>query len=279
MTSDTKMQQGGELASAQPAAGAASPRSADAASAVAAGPYEPLADYGEPPDRPHQHHRAADALGPSWSVPWSDLMMVMFVLFASLVTAQAMRERQAPPQEREVPAERGLERQSPARPPSLEPLLRINVLERSREAVRAANLQNVEIALLADQSVKVSVQGPMFFELGKADLRPEVRDFLDRLALVIRQVPYQVQVIGHTDDHPISTDLFPSNWELSVTRATRVARHLIAQGAIDPARFTVLGRSQYQPAVPNLDEEQRARNRRVEIIITRDVLRPAESAP
>ena len=212
-----------------------------------------------------------------WSVPWADLMMVMFVLFATLVTVQAMREREAKNQTTQQPetiksetkAERILSRQ-----PSFQPLMQINVLERSQQAVRDANIKNVEIILLDDKSVKVSVQGPMFFELGKVNLRPEVKRFLDKLAVIIRQTPYQVQVIGHTDDYPINTELFPSNWELSAVRASRVARYLLQKGEIDPARFTVMGRSKYQPATPNADDKNRALNRRVEIIITREIAEP-----
>ncbi len=83
-------------------------------------------------------------------------------------------------------------------PPTFEPLMRINVFERSQRAVREAQIENVEIAILEDQSVKVSVQGPMFFELGKADLRKDMRQFLANLARIIMQTPYQVNVVGHT---------------------------------------------------------------------------------
>ncbi len=211
-----------------------------------------------------------ESLGNHWSVPWADLMMVMFVLFATLLSAQLMQEQtvseQTPIETEQIQQEFIAQAQ-----PSFEPLMRINVFERSQQAVREAHLENVEIVLLEDQSVKVSVQGPMFFELGKADLFPEVRDFLQRLAIIIRQTPYQINVIGHTDDYPISTEPFPSNWELSLIRASRVARFLLQQGGIDPARFTVMGRSKYQPAVPNDDDSARALNRRVEIIITHDI--------
>ena len=213
-------------------------------------------------DEPLAQPQDGDDPGHHWSVPWADLMMVMFVLFAALLTAQLMQERQQP-EPRPLPGNESR--------PSFEPLMRINVLERSQQAVRDARLENVEIALLRDQSVRVSVKGPMFFELGKADLFPEVKDFLRRLAVIIRQTPYRINVIGHTDDYPIATEPFPSNWELSLIRASRVARFLIQQGGIDPARFTVMGRAQYQPAVPNENDRARALNRRVEIIITRDV--------
>lgn len=205
--------------------------------------------------------------GEHWSIPWSDLMMVMFVLFAALVTAQAMKQKELEIVEQEV--KKQPDTVLPGQP-SFEPLMQINVFERSKQAVSEANLQNVDIALMSDQSVKVSVQGPMFFELGKAELRPEVKNFLDKLAVVIRQTPYQVNIVGHTDDYPINTDAYPSNWELSLIRASQVTRYLIQHGGIDPTRFTVMGKSKYEPAVPNKDDRARALNRRVEIIITRE---------
>ena len=215
----------------------------------------------------------------NWALPWSDLMMTMFVLFAALLAVQgfqghakkqqAQQQAAVGQQQGEGPGEKLLKEEVLSRQPSFEPLMRINVLARSEEAVRETNLQNAEIVLLDDQSVKVSVQGPTFFPLGKADLRPEVMKFLDRLAQIIRQTPYDIHVIGHTDDRPINTNVFPSNWELSLVRASHVARYLIAAGDIEPSRFIVMGRGQYEPAAANADNHTRALNRRVEIIITR----------
>ncbi|MDH3218262.1 MAG: flagellar motor protein MotB [Gammaproteobacteria bacterium] len=215
-----------------------------------------------------------------WSVPWSDLMMVMFVLFAALLTAQALESQVPEPvvqpvarvETEQVPDPVGTKHLS------FEPLMRINVFERSQQAVREAQIENVEIVILEDQSVKVSVQGPMFFELGKADLRRDMRQFLTNLAKVIKQTPYQVHVVGHTDDYPINTTEFPSNWELSVSRAARVVRYLVDQGGVDPYRFTVMGRSEFDPLMPNADDQARAQNRRVEIIITREIGDPLSGA-
>ena len=234
-----------------------------------------------------------DIMRANWAVPWSDLMMTMFVLFAALLAAQTLQGRaehkkqpqahevevlpQAVDREkiviRETPAPAGVTDAGPGASPgkSLGPLTQINVLARSREAVRESDLQNVEIALLDDQSVKVSVQGPMFFAQGKADLRPGVTKFLDRLAQVIKQTPYDIHIVGHTDDRAISTGTFPSNWELSLIRASHVARYLIDAGGIDPSRLMVIGRGEYEPVSANTDEQSRALNRRVEIIITRDI--------
>ncbi len=228
-----------------------------------------------------------DTMRGNWAVPWSDLMMTMFVLFAALLAAQSLhgrgeqkKQQQAPEvqvqvqvQPQPVEIEKNVEQPVPVPTPdkSVEPLTQINVLARSREAVRESNLQNVEIALLDDQSVKVSVQGPMFFAQGKADLRPEVTQFLDRLSQIIGQTPYDIHIVGHTDDRAIRTSMFPSNWELSLVRASRVARYLIDTSGIDPARFMVIGRGEFEPASANTDEQARALNRRVEIIITRDI--------
>lgn len=231
------------------------------------------------------HQDAGEGLADQWSVPWSDIMMVMFVLFAALLAAKMMnpdieiRYRAKPvPQIHDVEVE--VEKPIPdpvlSRQPSFEPLMRLNVFDQSQEAIREAQLQNIEIVLLDDQSVKVSVQGPMFFEQGRADLLPDVTDFLDSLARVIGRTPYIVHVVGHTDDNPIATGEFPSNWELSTARASRVARYLIQAADLQPSRFIVMGHGQHAPAHSNDDAANRALNRRVEIIITRNL---AASSP
>jgi len=222
----------------------------------------------------------------NWSVPWADLMMIMFVLLAALVAVQ--RQHAQPSALRREPAstrvalpvqgEVEVKEQVVSKRDVPAPPVRINVLARSRQAVREANLKNAEIVLMDDQSVKVSVQGPMFFALGKADLRPEVTDFLKRLAQVIKETPYEIHVVGHTDDLPISTAQYPSNWELSLARASHVARFLIDAGGLAPSRFVVMGRGQYDPAAGNADPRSRALNRRVEIIITRNIS-PADGGP
>ena len=227
----------------------------------------------------------------NWSVPWSDLMMTMFILFAALLAAQALRDRD---KQLEIPREKAIDvrkqaierekivteelrSRQPDNPPQAP--AQINVLARSQDAVREANLQNAQIILLDDQSVKVSVQGPMFFALGKADLRLEAQRFLESLAEIIKLTPYDIHVVGHTDDQPISTPAFPSNWELSLVRASHVARYLIKSGGLDPSRFVVMGRGEYEPVAADGDNRARALNRRVEIIITRELSKTQRRLP
>ena len=209
-----------------------------------------------------------------WSVPWSDLMMVMFVFFAILFYC---KKAESVPQQKVVPEQQAVSMELHEEPFLKEPRFGFvsphKILQSSKTVVKEAALDNVEVVLQDDQSVKVSVLGPMLFDLGKANLRPETRTFLNAMAGVLKQNNYEIQVVGHTDDYPVSTELFPSNWELSVVRATKVARYLIEQGNLEPGRFTVIGHSKYQPRLPNTSNNNKALNRRVEIIITRNEYR------
>jgi chemotaxis protein MotB len=207
-----------------------------------------------------------------WSVPWSDLMMVMFVMFAVITATQLSQPNEEPQAQEDVVTRDRVVR------PFGDPIMTINVMERAQRVVRESEAQDVDIVLMEDQSVKVSVQGPMLFNAGSAELRSEVTDFLDRLASIIQETPYMIEIVGHTDDVPVSTPVFPSNWELSTARASRVARYLIQSGRIAPSRFTVIGRAQYEPVDGNETTLERSRNRRVEILITRDVLPSSEVA-
>lgn len=234
-----------------------------------------------------------DTMRSNWAVPWSDLMMTMFVLFAALLAAQTTHKRaghgketqvqqiQVPPQQvAELPGPGTAKVPTPAPAPeaaagpSSDSLKSVDILAKSKDAVRDADLKNVQIAELDDKSVQVRMQGAMFFASGKAELRPEVTALLDRLAQVIKETPYDIQVVGHTDDLEINSGAFPSNWELSLARANQVAHHLMESGGIDPSRFMVVGRGKYHPLSPNVDDQSRALNRRVEIIITRNVSTP-----
>jgi len=208
-----------------------------------------------------------------WSVPWSDLMMVMFVLFAVLF-ASKVYEKEVLTVHRHITStdliHQTIEPIVVNKKPGIGLVSSQSIYRSSQEVVKKANLENVEIVLQDDQSVKVSVQGPMFFDLGKAELRPETQMFLDSMAGVIRRTNNEIQVIGHTDSFPINTERFPSNWELAAIRATKVARYLIEHGGIDPGRITVSSHSMYKPAVPNTTSKNKSLNRRVEIIITRN---------
>jgi chemotaxis protein MotB len=103
------------------------------------------------------------------------------------------------------------------------------------------------------------------FDLAKADVKPGMQKTLARLSEVLARHPRTAVIItGHTDDLPIATPQFASNWELSGARAAAVGRALMAKGA-DKSRLTIRGLADQQPRLPNLDAASRQQNRRVEI--------------
>jgi chemotaxis protein MotB len=105
------------------------------------------------------------------------------------------------------------------------------------------------------------------FDSGSATLKPEGIKVVKKLAETLKDYPDTViHSEGHTDNKPISTGRFPSNWELSTARATAVIRTLQNQG-ISPERLIAIGYGDTRPAVPNADAESRSKNRRVEIIV------------
>jgi chemotaxis protein MotB len=118
------------------------------------------------------------------------------------------------------------------------------------------------------------------FSPGQAEILPEAEPFLDRTAQLLTfgfgRVTYRVTIEAHTDDSPISSDRFPSNWELSAARAAAVARYMITRG-VEPGRIVAAGRADSNPLPETLDQrgqlvatpENRAKNRRILIRIDR----------
>ncbi|GMV31520.1 MAG: hypothetical protein AMXMBFR59_36450 [Rhodanobacteraceae bacterium] len=117
----------------------------------------------------------------------------------------------------------------------------------------------------AEQST-VIIRGDGLFESGSATIRPQFRDIVDRIATAIGEVRGRVLVSGHTDDRPIRSVRFPSNWELSQERARAVATQIDATVRA-PGRITTEGRGEADPIADNATPAGRAQNRRVEITV------------
>ncbi len=113
--------------------------------------------------------------------------------------------------------------------------------------------------------VTVTFPERIIFDPGHARLKPDAGPTLDKVAAFIKERAYlAVEVQGHTDNRPINNPRYPSNWELSADRATQVARALIAMG-VNPVQLSVKGFGEHRALLPNDSEENRLKNRRVEI--------------
>ena len=107
------------------------------------------------------------------------------------------------------------------------------------------------------------------FDLGSADISDEALPLLQKVGAIISKTDYLIRIEGHTDDLPIHTERYPSNWELSTARAVNVLRYFIKNHNIDPRRLAAEGFSEFHPLVANETPENRGKNRRVEIIFVK----------
>jgi chemotaxis protein MotB len=118
--------------------------------------------------------------------------------------------------------------------------------------------------------ITITIEGQILFESGRAELIPQALPILDDIALIVLKYPdYRINIKGHTDDRPIATVQFPSNWELSAVRATTVLRYMATQG-VDPKRLTATGYAELLPLAANDTPENQARNRRVEFVLEKE---------
>jgi flagellar motor protein MotB len=131
--------------------------------------------------------------------------------------------------------------------------------------IAASGLQNDLDIEFSDGELLLSLREAVPFASGKAELRPRVLPVLEKVAgTLLVHAELSAAIGGHTDSMRIASAEFPSNWELSTARASRVARYLIAKG-IHPARLSVQGYADYRPREPNSTAANRRGNRRVEI--------------
>ena len=130
-----------------------------------------------------------------------------------------------------------------------------------------------EVRVSSDErGAVITISDVVVFPPGSADMTSKGRDILRQVFDVLKQFNYNVKVEGHTDNTPIHTLRYPSNWELSASRASEVAHMLIDDG-FPPERLSVEGFAEFRPKVPNTSVENRAINRRIEVVYQRGSIR------
>ncbi len=118
-----------------------------------------------------------------------------------------------------------------------------------------------------ERGITVSILGDILFASGRAELSEGSIVVLNKLAKIIKPLPNDLRVEGHTDNVPISNTLHPSNWHLSVARATNTAYYLMNEEKISQDKVSIVGYSEYKPVATNETDEGRALNRRVDLVI------------
>lgn len=252
--------------------------------------------------RPRKKNKQEEKGAPKWMVTFSDLMTLVLVFFILLFSmsqidlikfqavAESFRSRAIfdfypSTVEFDNPSQRKSENDEEARdseydsPSDNDPVKDEQTsLENQNESLdklvqdveeflKENDLTNVISANRTDRGVVLTLQEQVLFETGQAEIINAGRPFLDKVRRLLDNIPNFVKVEGHTDNRPISTFRYPSNWELSAARASSVIRYLAINNQLDPARFTAVGYGDTRPVANNNSPENWEKNRRVEIVI------------
>ena len=221
----------------------------------------------------HQMEGPASAQGMNdWAVPWSDLMMVMFVLFVVLfIYASSQQDVKV------LFSRQSAEKAQSAS--ALDPLIGLigQIASRaesggSQDVVRMAENEvlyrsranGISVVRESPGQVRISLRGDLFFDAQSGQLKQDSAEYFDEIADVIRMSFGFVHVIGFADQ---SESQGAQSFTLSSLRAANVAEQLITRFNVDPKRLVITGRGAYQPELPDTSEANQAMNRRVEIVI------------
>ena len=169
---------------------------------------------------------------------------------------------------------RGGESQSTAQQQALEQSISAADQEQTNELVKkiAQQLEQqimdgaIELESLGQQII-IRIRENGTFPSGSAFLQPKFKPIIRDIATLLKDVPGEITVSGHTDDFQVSNELYTNNWDLSSKRAVAVASEMEKAPGFDKSRMMVVGHAETRPLVPNVTDEDRKRNRRVEISI------------
>jgi chemotaxis protein MotB len=128
-------------------------------------------------------------------------------------------------------------------------------------------LENQIKFVLEKRGLVIRISEHLFFDSGDASMRSDFIPLLNILAHAIEKIPNHIRIEGHTDNVPINTSKYPSNWELSTARATTIVRYLLGHFDFDPERLSATGYAEFRPVDSNKTAEGRLQNRRVDFII------------
>ena len=225
--------------------------------------------------------------GPGWLTTFNDLVTLLMVFFVLLFTMGSVDTKMLKDFQYALQSGLGLlgegsqvsiaVKETEPKPEHVEILVQEDSEAEPAEEQETENPIDDVLEELTDEpgiNIRYSNQGAhitfedfLLFDFGKADLNPGGIKFLNKMANMINKIPYPVRVEGHTDNVPIHTDRFPSNWELSIARAVSVVKYFAGSGKIDPQRLSAVGYGDTRPLVSNDSPVNRTRNRRVEIVL------------
>ncbi|MGI6656478.1 MAG: flagellar motor protein MotB [Desulfobulbus sp.] len=241
------------------------------------------------PEKPANHER--------WLVSYGDLLTLLFAVFVTMYAMSQTDKQKIEEVAASYRAAFGLNSGNGARQPAFLPgagpqvIMPLNPAPPAtggkksasdRHAATRQDLRDMVVAfgqmfpvgetgplanvVVNDRGLVISLKEAGCFASGSAELESEALGTLKKIGEILRPFNNRLSFEGHTDDLPIRSPLFPSNWELSTARATSLARHFIEVQQFMPQTISVTGYGQYRPLTSNATEEGRQMNRRVDIV-------------
>lgn len=227
----------------------------------------------------------------TWLIPYSDMLTLLLALFIVMFAISQVDTQKFDAMKKalQVIFQGGVGvLDDPSAVPSEAPPLEEPVPDNSllQEALKEADLltdlkekidqyiaehglnNQIETGLIAD-GLQISIRDAALFASGKADLQPQALPLLETIAGLLQGQSNEVRIAGHTDNLPINTPEFPTNWDLSAKRSLNVMKFILNNKHLDPSRYTAVGYGEYHPKASNDSVEGRAMNRRVEICVIR----------
>lgn len=232
--------------------------------------------------RKRQEEQKAGA--PEWLATYGDMMTLLLVFFVLLFAMSNLDSQKYKAVVQSLSGSLGI--LDSGTTISMEPLINNYPSDNPTDSPTAnkefSDLQEELQDMLEDQNIKGKVKlelnergliirflDNVLFDSGKADLKPESKKIIDNVIVILQQSKKRIIVEGHTDNVPISTYKYPSNWELSTSRAVNVVKYMIEFGKIDPIRLSAAGYADQHPIGDNSEAEGRKNNRRVDMVILR----------
>lgn len=207
------------------------------------------------PDRPE-----AEEGGESWTLSYADLVTLLlcfFILLAAISSFNSLRYKEISETLTKAMGGRG----------SVEAVDLDKLKKEIDQLLLTPELKDSIRVKRVKRGIVVDIRGGLLFPSAEADLTEAAVPVLTRIGERLAATKYRLRVEGHTDNQPIKSEIFPSNWELSGARAAAVARFLIARG-LAPERVNIVGFAETRPLAGNDTDEGRAKNRRVSLVIT-----------
>lgn len=227
----------------------------------------------------HQQHEEEG--GEAWLLPYSDLMTlllaVFIVLFAVSQVDQAKAKEMSEAFTEEMMTqsyiisqlnEQETTSQNENPPVSENELQKLEELKAELDAkLQSANLASEITTNIDKRGLVVSFNNAIIFDSGSAEIKKDNEGILLEIAKMVSVMDNFIRIEGHTDNIPMNSDLFPSNWELSSARAVNVVRLFVNNANASPEKLIAVGYGEYRPIADNATEEGRAKNRRIDIIV------------